>query len=242
MTHTSANFLNLRSQTGLLADFSTGTYGCRLYAVDSGQLHLPSEGTHYGYVQSGTAQLSSEVGQFVLRAGMYFSLPTDGDIESDGLVMISTRLDWRGFFSLGGPIEPSGRLRYIDGCADSLLIGPPVKGDPCLNLLHIPPGIDQTQHTHPTIRSGVIVKGHGHCCVPGERIPLAPGTLFAIPPEGQHSFHTTDQDLVVIAFHPDSDCGPSHDDHPMINRTIVEGLSARHLPEIATVALQEASS
>jgi len=28
------------------------------------------------------------------------------------------------FFHLGGPVEETGRLRYIDGCTDSLLIRP----------------------------------------------------------------------------------------------------------------------
>jgi hypothetical protein len=26
--------------------------------------------------------------------------------------------------------------------------------------------------------------------------------------------------LLVMAWHPDSDSGPSHDDHPMLNRTL----------------------
>ncbi|MEM0967291.1 MAG: cupin domain-containing protein [Verrucomicrobiota bacterium] len=234
-----ASFLEFKPQTGLLADFSAESFGCRLYAVCGGQLCLSSEGTHYGFVQDGETVLCTDAGEFSLRAGMYFSLPASGVVESSGLVMISTRLDWRGFFSIGGPIEQSGRLRYIDGCADSLLIGPPVKGDPCLNLLHIPPGIDQTQHTHPTLRSGVIVSGGGHCVTTEGSVPLERGKLFAIRPNGRHSFHTMDQELLVIAFHPDSDCGPSHDDHPMINRTIVEGQSARNKPEIATTELPE---
>ena len=34
-------------------------------------------------------------------------------------------------------------------------------GDPCLNLLHIPPSTRQSAHTHPSIRVGLIVSG-GH--------------------------------------------------------------------------------
>jgi hypothetical protein len=48
-------------------------------------------------------------------------------------------------FALGGPCEAFGRLRYIDGCSDSLLVGPAVRGDPCLNHLHFPPGVSQTR-------------------------------------------------------------------------------------------------
>jgi len=38
----------------------------------------------------------------------------------------------------------------------------------------------------------------------------------------------------VIAYHPDSDFGATHEDHPMINRTIVNGTSAAVLSDIRT--------
>ena len=38
----------------------------------------------------------------------------------------------------------------------------------------------------------------------------------------------------VIAYHPDSDTGPTHDDQPMIKRTIVDGVSAADIDEIRT--------
>ena len=42
---------------------------------------------------------------------------------------------------LVGKVEPTGRLAYIDGCTDTLLISPPRKGDACLNHLHFPKNI-----------------------------------------------------------------------------------------------------
>lgn len=145
-----------------------------------------------------------------------------------------SRNRFHGFFMVGGPVEESGRLRYIDGCSDSLLIPPVVLGDACLNLLHIPPGTRQTRHTHPSLRAGVVVQGAGTCETPDGSTQLSSGTLFVIPEEAEHSFHTTESPLLVIAYHPDSDTGPSHDDHPMINRTIVQGISAANIPEIRT--------
>eukprot|EP00548_Thalassiothrix_antarctica_P011082 CAMPEP_0194153598 /NCGR_PEP_ID=MMETSP0152-20130528/56993_1 /TAXON_ID=1049557 /ORGANISM="Thalassiothrix antarctica, Strain L6-D1" /LENGTH=43 /DNA_ID= /DNA_START= /DNA_END= /DNA_ORIENTATION= len=38
----------------------------------------------------------------------------------------------------------------------------------------------------------------------------------------------------VIAAHPDSDYGPTNTDHPMVNRTIVNGISASLIPSIQT--------
>jgi hypothetical protein len=72
-----------------------------------------------------------------LTAGMYFAVPGAGAClgrqSSATTIAVS-------FFQIGGPIEETGRLRYIDGRTDSLLIPPVLRGDACLNLLHIPPG------------------------------------------------------------------------------------------------------
>ena len=56
----------------------------------------------------------------------------------------------------------------------------------------------------------------------------------SIPTGGQHSFFTDDQTMDVIAYHPDSDTGPDHDDHPMVNRTLVDGIPAAEIDEIRT--------
>ena len=81
---------------------------------------------------------------------------------------------------------------------------------------------------------GSIASGEGECRTPERTFRLTPGTIFVIPAESEHSFHTVDSELRVIAWHPDSDTGPRHDDHPMVNRTIVDGVSASQIPEIRT--------
>ena len=53
-------------------------------------------------------------------------------------------------------------------------------------------------------------------------------------PQGQHSFDTKDKSMDVIAFHPDSDFGATDVVHPMINRTIVDGVSASAIDKIRT--------
>ena len=197
-------------------------------------LSLSENATHFGFVQNGSAKIFCESGRFAISSGMYFSVPGSATVRGDGFGIVSSRLNYRGFFSIGGPVESTGRLRYIDGCSDSLLISPTVLGDPCLNLLHIPPATHQTRHTHPSLRSGVIVSGSGRCVTPDGETKLSPSVAFVIPAESPHSFHTDDDELLVVAWHPDSDTGPSHDDHPMVNRTIVNGVSAADIPEIRT--------
>jgi quercetin dioxygenase-like cupin family protein len=151
---------------------------------------------------------------------MYFAVPGGLAIQG-GCGLLISALSHRGFCHLGGPIEERGRLRYIDGCTDSLLIPPVLRGDPCLNLLHLPPHTRQTPHTHPSLRVGLVIRGAGTCVTPEERIALMPGHVFVIEANGMHCFHTDAEPLLVLAYHPDSDFGPTHENHPMLNRTVI---------------------
>jgi len=176
--------------------------------------------TYFGFTPSGHASLETACGEFPLAAGMYFCFEGQARIRGgQGLIFSQDGFD--GFFHLGGPIESRGRLRYIDGCTDSLLIPPVRRGDPCLNLLHVPPNVSQTAHTHPSGRIGLIVSGEGRCEAETGTQLLRPGSVFLIPAGLRHSFHTGKDHLLIVAFHPDSDFGPTDQDHPMINRTLV---------------------
>lgn len=203
---------------------------------ESGSLSLPEQHTHYGFVQSGYITIIRDHGEFILTQGMYFSLPGLSRIVSpeNCEVIIMSRHLYHGVFLVGGPVEKTGRLAYIDGCTDSCLIQPTKQGDPCLNALYFPPGVKQTAHTHPSNRVGIIVSGHGVCVTQKEKIPLHPGQVFCIHQDGVHHFETDTEPLVVIAYHPDSDFGPTDQCHPMINRTIVDGIPASQIDSIRT--------
>lgn len=163
-----------------------------------------------------------------------YACVNSGEIEFNGKTLVIEVKNFKGMNMTGGPTEKSGRLKYIDGCTDSLLI-PPVKyGDACLNALYFPAGTRQTQHTHPSVRIGAVISGRGLCLIPGREIPLEQGMVFVIHTDKEHSFQTDDEQMTVIAFHPDSDFGAKDEEHPMINRTIVDGTSAKHLQDIRT--------
>lgn len=168
-----------------------------------------------------------------LQPMQYFAVPTPIALYSNAALLIILR-DYRPLISFGGPTEQQGRLRYIDGCTDTLLIGPPVVGDPCLNLLHFPPHVEQTMHVHPSLRCGMTLAGHGVAEHPEGTEELRPGDVWFLPTGGKHRFCTKNSELLVTAWHPDSDTGPAHDDHPMLNRTMVNGVSAKDLPTIRT--------
>lgn len=229
------NFLPITIQTGLLLDLSDGAHPTQVFGWDDGALNLPKGATHYGMVMEGEADVSYDGGGFRLRPGMYFVLPAQASVSgagSRGLVV--SRLGYAGLTQWGGPLESQGRLGYIDGCSDTLLVCPPRLGEPCLNHLHIPPGTRQSAHTHPSERIGVILRGAGECRTEGGVFALAPGMGWRIPAGCLHSFFTTGSSLDVVAWHPDSDFGPTHDNHPMVNLTLVDGVSAARLPAIQT--------
>ena len=205
---------------GELENLSGNEFPTLLSAWVQNVLSLGAVGTHFGYVHAGPAVLGCASGTFQLSSGMYFAVPGKARVaQGTGIVM--TRLGYQGFFHVGGPVEETGRLRYIDGCTDSLLIPPVVRGDPCLNLLQLPPGTRQTPHSHPSLRAGLVIRGAGFCVISDERVTLNPGQAFVIRSNGLHCFHTDDEPLLVLAYHPDSDFGPTNQDHPMINRTVV---------------------
>lgn len=224
---------------------------------------VDSNSSYYLFCYSGEVEIKRATAKvpFSLSEGMYASVSGQWSVGKDkqGKAVVIQVFHTRGLYpetkykamdTLGGPIEREGRLKYIDGCTDSLLISPVKMGDPCLNLLHFPEGIDQTAHTHPSHRIGVVAKGRGECVTPFGNLPLTEGMIFVIKewdgktygigldgkehPIGTHKFKTTDSSMDVVAFHPDSDFGATDIDHPMINRTIVEGVSANQIDAIRT--------
>lgn len=193
-------------------------------------------GTYYVYVVRGYAVYS---GGWLLSEGCYGSF-TEGQVRSlyNSEILVVQKKNYHGIMNYGGPIERRGRLKYIDGCTDTCIIPPLKYGDPCLNHLHFPPNILQTQHTHPDIRVGVVARGEGVCITPWEDVPMLPGTQFLIMPEngetkadkngvmqavGLHNFKTFTDAMDVVAFHPSSDWGPTDEAHPMILQTKLVG-------------------
>lgn len=191
-----------------------------VWGVNGGTVEVGA-GTWFGMIVDGPTELHTDIGQFPLRAGMHFSWPGPLAVCGGRALLVGVP-GYRGSAQLGGPIGPKGRLVYIDGCSDTLLVCPPRLGEPCLNHLHLPAGTDQSAHTHPSVRIGVIARGSGWCRTgDGARVRLEPGLGWVIPTGSLHSFVTDDEALDVFAWHPDSDFGPTDQDHPMINRTIL---------------------
>lgn len=190
------------------------------------------KGTYYLYVIAGYAVYNESV---YVPPGFYGSF-IDGKIETTAAaeVMVVQARRYAGMFQFGGPIEYSGRLRYINGCSDTGLLGPVKMGDPCLNFLHFPERTTQDAHVHPDLRVGCVARGSGECVTPFGNFPLMQGDQFVIFPAtgvchqgndgfqhlaGEHSFNTAEDTMDVISYHPTSAVGPTDERHQMLRQT-----------------------
>lgn len=184
--------------------------------------------TSYGYVLSGEVVFPSGAKAFEKQYFSFWSKDS-AKIKVTGTTVFFTRVGFKGQNNIGGPLEESGRLCYIDGCSDSLLIYPPRMGDPSLNALYFPAGINQSFHIHPSIRFGVVAEGTGFSCVQNsssgevKEIPLNPGDMFCIEERELHRFRTDSSHMIVVPYHPDGDWGPTDHNHTMLNRTYIKG-------------------
>jgi hypothetical protein len=184
------------------------------------------EGSIYLYIQEGHVNFEDKNSIYKLGAGNYVSRKCPITInlsQNSFVIIIQTPAKYKTLNHAGGPIEELGRLNYIDGCSDTLLIPPTILGEPCLNFLHFPKNTCQTMHSHPSFRFGLITRGKGVSISENSELSLNTGDVFLIPSAYLHKFDTHESIMDAIAFHPDSDWGPTDEVHPMINRTWVDG-------------------
>jgi quercetin dioxygenase-like cupin family protein len=185
--------------------------------------------TIYGY-SFGESIIKIDGKQYKLEAGQYFALPINDScrIHAKDQLFLVTRLGYRALPTIGW-VEEKGRLSYIDGCSDSLLVYPARLGDSSLNLLYFPPGIKQSFHRHPSIRLGCVISGNGHSSygesLETKELELKEGSMFCLEEQERHRFRTdnSSSSMTVIAFHPDGDWGPTDHNHTMLNRTYLDG-------------------
>lgn len=163
-----------------------------------------------------------------LSANGTFAVVTDEicsiNVEEDGGYLIINTPGYNpiehqmSFIASGKP----GNLSYIDGCSNSNIIHPPRNGDPCINYLYIPPFTEQTFHTHPSLRIGMILGGEGVCNLKNGPVKLEKNLCFVLDRHEHHRFMTNEHALWLMVFHPDSEDGPRDEFNPMKTRTYVK--------------------
>lgn len=194
--------------------------------------------TVYGYTKT-SAKIrivnvdTNVVTHIEVPANNYFTFPLGNakvqSVETSEPLYMIYRTGFKGMKSFG-EVEEKGRLTYIDGCSDSILVSPPRKGDASLNYLYFPAGVNQSFHTHPSIRMGIVLEGSGFASLSdtetsawkSSEIKLEAGDMFLLDENELHRFRTTSSSMKIIAYHPETDYGPTDENHAMINRTYLK--------------------
>jgi len=192
---------------------------------------IPDLGASFGFVERGEVRVVDDYVDWTIRGHQWFRLRggLEATISPGSCLFVAQREDHRGLHVMGGPIEPSGRLRNLGGTSDTILVAPTVLGDPCLNHVHYPAGDGPPVHRHPSTRFAMVAHGQGRLERPGrDPVRLEAGMVLRITAGVEHRLVADpSRPMDVVTYHPDSDWGPTHDVHPVRNRTWDDERGAR---------------
>lgn len=115
-----------------------------------------------------------------------------------------------------------GNLSYMDGGTNTTAVNPGRLGDPVVNYVHFPAGMEQTLHTHPSHRVGLVLQGRGRVELDNSNFELTAGDVFFMQRNVLHNFTCPyGEDVVLFVFAPDSGTGPTDEVNPLKIRTYV---------------------
>lgn len=195
------------------------TFNCQFYRKNSSAHGHIIQGTHYlifkdtvinnVHYKYGAMVTSKDYNLTVGPKGSCVSIEV-GNLHHDETVIYSREE------------LTKGALSYIDGGTNTTAIHPRRKGEPVINYAHFPPGMNQTLHTHPSQRIGFCLKGNGAVELGnGSSYNVKEGEAFLMSRLELHNFVTTDEDVVLLVWAPDSDAGATDTDNALLNRTYV---------------------
>lgn len=191
-------------------------YNINLYPIYSSKFFVKNNQTRFFSI-NGSVESDSLNGKGMLAGVM----SQEFNIVGQGIVIEMPGINFPDSLLVNFKSGIPGSLSYIDGCSNSCIVPPPRNGEPCLNYLYFPPNINQTEHVHPSIRIGIIVSGKGYADVGGQSFSLEVGKIFVLDRFTSHRFRTENESMSLIAFHPDSDDGPTDEFNPMKTRTYI---------------------
>ena len=97
----------------------------------------------------------------------------------------------------------------MDGGTNSTAIEPARKGLPVVNYVHFPEGMNQTLHTHPSQRIGLVLTGTGSIELNGHNyFSYTKKSAFWMDRNELHNFMcNSGDDVTLFVFAPDSGMG-----------------------------------
>ena len=189
---------------------------------NGGDLKLREDASHFVTVLEGKMSVEAVAIKAVLSDYCYGSFAGAAKLTGSAHAVVVSCVDYQCMTLFGGPLEAYGRLRHAHGCTTSLLLSPPFLGEPCLSFLNVHAGTHQPPLTHPSIRIGMVVSGHGRCGTASEPLVFEKGSVFIVPPDTLHSFQTDEANIRIVLFQAESVFGPSDTDELLGNQKLRE--------------------
>ena len=151
----------MKPHDGVIFDCAVDFLPSRMHGFDDEAACAFSEttSTYFGYIYRGPVTLHvpgcapTELGE-----QQHFCATGPLRLTGEGAAVIFEKVGFRAPTSVGGPLEQTGRIVYIDGCSTSLLTFPQRQGDPVMNVLWFPENVCQTMHIHPTVRLAMVAQ------------------------------------------------------------------------------------
>lgn len=119
--------------------------------------------------------------------------------------------------------DGEGNLSYMDGGTNTTAVNPGRLGLPVINYVHFPAGMEQTLHTHPSQRIGLVLWGKGLVELDhGIKFAIKAGDCWVMERNVLHNFMCNQgEDVTLFVFSPDSATGPTDEVNPLKVRTYV---------------------
>ena len=207
--------------------WSIAAFACYAFTIHT-LIPLTTRYSSYGVASKGELTVCPLGGPlqgqtYRLQEGMWFASPFPLCIVGEeGLVVEDEQSS--PLFQVGGPVEPHGRIAYMDGITEIQIVRPSKDGEPCLNYMHFPSNCSQTPHYHTESRVILVLNGKaeywsaaGTMTLSADGGDTASNMLFVHPHE-DHFFQTRSEECALITWHPTSD-GPKDEDNPMTSAT-----------------------
>ena len=118
-------------------DFSDSIASLKI-ASCSGGMKLADGASHFIIAFGAALEVNTGEEREHLRPECFGVFSGPAVLEGDGRALVVSMDNYACPRLKGGPVEQEGRLRYVDGCSATILLSPPVKGEPCFNFMHLP--------------------------------------------------------------------------------------------------------
>lgn len=201
-------------------DFKHGNSNVSVHATNNRRsVEVPTGFCGFGVTVGKNCSVHDSEGKILLPENYYFRLGPGVKIRGKSALVVLVAMPPRE--TKFGKIPQRGAIEYEPGGQETTLVYPDIFGEPTLNFLSMEPHFrDQLMHWHDAIRINIVISGEVFCETPSHApVTCNRGSIIILPNGALHRFRTNSTGMKFVAFHPDSEFGPTPKNNPMFNKT-----------------------